>query len=68
MVNQASGVYTQLPEAADKVGCGGVLYRVDNRPVVLLCGTIPAYLQPTPVPNRHFTVNRSSPSPRSITT
>jgi len=43
VVNQASGVYTQLPEAGDKVGCGGVLYRVDNRPVVLLCGTVPAY-------------------------
>ncbi|WP_051324181.1 peptidoglycan-binding protein [Candidatus Solirubrobacter pratensis] len=43
VVNQAGGVYTQLPEAGDKVGCGGVLYRVDNRPVVLLCGTIPAY-------------------------
>jgi hypothetical protein len=43
VVNQAGGVYTQLPGAGDKVGCGGVLYRVDNRPVVLLCGTIPAY-------------------------
>jgi peptidoglycan hydrolase-like protein with peptidoglycan-binding domain len=42
-VNQAGGVYTQLPEAGDKVGCGGVLYRVDDRPVLLLCGTIPAY-------------------------
>ena len=43
VVNQAGGVYTQLPEAGDKVGCGGVLYRVNNRPVVLLCGTVPAY-------------------------
>jgi hypothetical protein len=43
VVNQAGGVYTQLPEAGDKVGCGGVLYRVDNRPILLLCGTIPAY-------------------------
>jgi peptidoglycan hydrolase-like protein with peptidoglycan-binding domain len=43
VVNQAGGVYTELPEAGDKVGCGGVLYRVDNRPVVLLCGTIPTY-------------------------
>jgi peptidoglycan hydrolase-like protein with peptidoglycan-binding domain len=43
VVNQAAGVYTQLPEAGNKVGCGGVLYRVDNRPVLLLCGTVPAY-------------------------
>jgi peptidoglycan hydrolase-like protein with peptidoglycan-binding domain len=43
VVNQAAGVYTELPEAGDKVACGGVLYRVDNRPVVLLCGTVPAY-------------------------
>src|SRR4051794_15984729 len=43
VVNQADGVYTQLPEAGDKVGCGRVLYRVDNRPVLLLCGTLPAY-------------------------
>jgi peptidoglycan hydrolase-like protein with peptidoglycan-binding domain len=43
VVNQAGGVYTQLPEAGDKVGCGGVLYRVDNRPVLLLCGVVPAY-------------------------
>jgi peptidoglycan hydrolase-like protein with peptidoglycan-binding domain len=43
VVNQAGGVYTKLPEAGDKVGCGGVLYRVDNRPVLLLCGTVPSY-------------------------
>jgi peptidoglycan hydrolase-like protein with peptidoglycan-binding domain len=43
VVNQAGGVYTQLPEAGDRVGCGGVLYRVDNRPVVLLYGPVPAY-------------------------
>jgi peptidoglycan hydrolase-like protein with peptidoglycan-binding domain len=43
VVNQARGVYTQLPEAGAKVGCGGVLYRVNNRPVLLLCGTVPAY-------------------------
>ena len=43
VVNQAVGVYTQLPEAGDKVGCGHVLYRVDNRPVLLLCGSVPTY-------------------------
>jgi hypothetical protein len=43
VVNQGNGVYTQLPDAGERVGCGNVLYRVDNRPVVLLCGTVPAY-------------------------
>ena len=43
VINQARGMYTALPEAGDKVGCGGVLYRVDDRPVLLLCGTMPAY-------------------------
>ena len=43
VINQARGVNTSLPESGDKVGCGGVLYRVDDRPVVLLCGTFPAY-------------------------
>ena len=43
VINQAGGTYTMLPEAGDKVGCGGVLYRVDDRPVMLLCGTVPAY-------------------------
>ncbi|WP_445152693.1 hypothetical protein [Baekduia sp. Peel2402] len=43
VVNQARGMYTMLPENGDRIGCGGVLYRVDDRPVVLLCGTLPAY-------------------------
>jgi len=43
VINQARGVYTSLPENGDRVACGGVLYRVDDRPVVLLCGTLPAY-------------------------
>ena len=43
VINQARGVYTRLPESGDKVDCGGVLYRVDDKPVVLLCGTVPAY-------------------------
>jgi hypothetical protein len=42
-VNHARGTYTELPEVGDEVGCGGVLYRVDDRPVLLLCGTVPAY-------------------------
>jgi hypothetical protein len=43
VINRAGGVYTQLPETGDKIGCGGVLYRVDDKPVLLLCGTVPAY-------------------------
>ena len=43
VINQARGVYTALPGTGAKVGCGGVLYRVDDRPVLLLCGTVPAY-------------------------
>ena len=42
-INQARGTYTELPEVGDKVDCGDVLYRVDDRPVLLLCGTVPAY-------------------------
>ena len=42
-INQARGTYTRLPEVGDKVGCGDVLYRVDDRAVLLLCGSVPAY-------------------------
>jgi hypothetical protein len=42
-INHARGTYTELPEVGDEVHCGGVLYRVDERPVLLLCGTVPAY-------------------------
>ena len=43
VINQARGTYTRLPAAGDKVDCGDVLYRVDEHPVLLLCGTVPAY-------------------------
>jgi hypothetical protein len=42
-INHARGTYTDLPEVGDRVACGGVLYRVDDRPVLLLCGRVPAY-------------------------
>jgi multidrug efflux pump subunit AcrA (membrane-fusion protein) len=42
-VNQARGIYTELPSAGDTVACGDVLYRVDEKPVLLLCGGVPAY-------------------------
>jgi hypothetical protein len=43
VINRAQGTYTKLPEAGDKIGCGDVLYRVNNNPVLLLCGSTPAY-------------------------
>ena len=43
VINQARGTYTELPDDGDKVDCGDVLYRVDDDPVLLLCGTVPAY-------------------------
>jgi len=43
LVNQAAGVYTGLPQAGDVKGCGEVVYRVDNEPVVLVCGRTPLY-------------------------
>jgi multidrug efflux pump subunit AcrA (membrane-fusion protein) len=43
VINRRSGIYTELPEDGDKVDCGSVLYRVDGQPVLLLCGSTPAY-------------------------
>ncbi|WP_354698052.1 hypothetical protein DSM112329_03715 [Paraconexibacter sp. AEG42_29] len=43
VTGQAAGLYTQLPASGDEVGCGEVLLRVDERPVVLLCGAVPAF-------------------------
>jgi hypothetical protein len=43
VISRAAGTYTALPEVGDVVGCGGVLHRIDDRPVLLLCGAVPAY-------------------------
>jgi hypothetical protein len=43
VINRVGGTYTKLPNAGDKVDCGAVLYRVDDKPVLLLCGSTPAY-------------------------
>jgi peptidoglycan hydrolase-like protein with peptidoglycan-binding domain len=43
VINRARGTYTELPQGGDYVACGDVLYRVDDRPVLLLCGSTPAY-------------------------
>lgn len=42
-INNADGTYTRLPQGGDKVGCGKSLYRVDEKPVILLCGATPLY-------------------------
>ena len=43
VINRARGIYTKLPNGGDRVGCGDVLYRVNDHPVLLLCGSTPAY-------------------------
>lgn len=43
VINQAEGVYTELPAAGRVIARGHVLYRVDDSPVVLLYGSTPAY-------------------------
>jgi peptidoglycan hydrolase-like protein with peptidoglycan-binding domain len=43
VINQARGTYTKLPTAGRVIAQGHVLYRVDDRPVVLLHGSTPAY-------------------------
>jgi peptidoglycan hydrolase-like protein with peptidoglycan-binding domain len=42
-INQSRGIYTELPVAGQVITQGHVLYRVDDRPVVLLYGSTPAY-------------------------
>jgi len=43
LTNQLSGTYTYLPRAGKTIRRGGVLYRVDNQPVVALRGRVPAW-------------------------
>ncbi|MDQ2811096.1 MAG: HlyD family secretion protein [Actinomycetota bacterium] len=43
VVNQAQGTYTKLPTLGQVISQGQVLYRVNENPVVLLYGLIPAY-------------------------
>ena len=43
VVNQAKGIYTWVPSEGKEIGCGKTLYRVDEKPVVLICGDTPAY-------------------------
>jgi hypothetical protein len=43
VINRAHGWYTKLPAAGQVISQGHVLYRVNDRPVVLLHGSTPAY-------------------------
>lgn len=43
VVNRASGTYTWLPAAGAQVDCGETLYKVGEKPVILICGSTPAY-------------------------
>ncbi|HSR83181.1 MAG TPA: peptidoglycan-binding domain-containing protein [Streptosporangiaceae bacterium] len=43
VVNALAGTYTWLPAPARTVRPGQVLYRIDNAPVVLLRGSVPAW-------------------------
>jgi Putative peptidoglycan binding domain len=47
VINQARGIYTELPAAGQVISQGDVLYRVNDRPVVLLRGATPAYRTPS---------------------
>jgi hypothetical protein len=43
VVNQAKGTYTWVPAPGAQIDCGETLYRVGEKPVVLICGSTPAY-------------------------
>jgi peptidoglycan hydrolase-like protein with peptidoglycan-binding domain len=43
VVNMATGIYTWLPHPGASIKAGGVLYRVDNTPVILMSGGTPAW-------------------------
>ncbi len=43
VINQAQGTYTELPELGQVISQGHVLYRVNDRPVMLLRGSTPAF-------------------------
>jgi hypothetical protein len=43
VISESGGIYTELPALGELIHQGRVLYRVSDRPVVLLCGSTPAY-------------------------
>ncbi|MFB9831848.1 peptidoglycan-binding protein [Actinoallomurus acaciae] len=43
VVGRASGTYTWVPAAGTLIDCGETLYKVGEKPVILICGSTPAY-------------------------
>jgi peptidoglycan hydrolase-like protein with peptidoglycan-binding domain len=43
VVNQLAGTFTQIPRPGRRVTAGGTLFRVDDLPVVLMTGRVPAW-------------------------
>jgi peptidoglycan hydrolase-like protein with peptidoglycan-binding domain len=43
VVNQLAGTFTQIPHPGRRITAGGTLFRVDNVPVVLMTGRVPAW-------------------------
>lgn len=43
LYDRLAGTYTWLPSVGAVIGRGGTLFRLDDKPVVLMYGTVPAY-------------------------
>jgi peptidoglycan hydrolase-like protein with peptidoglycan-binding domain len=43
VVNQLTGTFTQLPRPGRRIAAGGTLFRVDDLPIVLMTGRVPAW-------------------------
>jgi peptidoglycan hydrolase-like protein with peptidoglycan-binding domain len=43
LYDRLGGTFTWLPSAGAVIGRGGTLWRIDDRPVVLMYGSVPAY-------------------------
>jgi peptidoglycan hydrolase-like protein with peptidoglycan-binding domain len=43
VVNQLPGTFTQIPRAGRRINAGGILFRVDDLPIVLMSGRVPAW-------------------------
>src|SRR5262249_33174990 len=41
VVDQASGTYTWVPAPGTQIDCGETLYKVAEKPVLLICGSTP---------------------------